>query len=450
MNESRNATKKAMTLTISRKLLLSYLAMALLTVVASTYAIVSLQNLNTLAYAIINQDFLLLDTTKRMIDALLAQESAEKKYLILRDASIAEIFWDRSSEFESDLRIVKKNQIPGLTSALSRITSLHEHHERLFRQEITLIEIKRYSEAAEISERESRQAIDGMLSDLRTTEKKVRENMDSRMEMIKVRGIEASRITVMLSLISLVAGFALALLITYGISRPLRKLEKATARIAEGKFDAELDIRRQDEIGRLANAFGVMTERLKILEAHNLDASPLTGLPGNIAIEEEIARRRAAKRSFALCHVDLDNFKPFADKYGYAWGSEIIKEVGNILAGHVRQGHGDGFVGHVGGDDFIIISEPGRAEAVCKQIVHRFDREIMKYYSEKDRHRGFIVGQDRMGKQQRFPLITITIAMVVDDGSRFANPLDMARRAAELKERAKTMPGSNFVSEEAS
>ena len=143
----------------------------------------------------------------------------------------------------------------------------------------------------------------------------------------------------------------------------------------------------------------------------------MTGLPGNMAIEMEIQKRLSEKKLFSLCHIDLDNFKPFADKYGYAWGSEVIKEVAQILTENVHTADLDGdFVGHVGG--------------------------------EKDRQKGFVTGKDRQGKQQDFPLVTMTIAVVTDDGSKFQGPLDMAKKAAELKEYAKTLPGSNYVKQE--
>ncbi|MEW6615686.1 MAG: diguanylate cyclase [Thermodesulfobacteriota bacterium] len=435
-----------MKLTIKRKLLFSYMAMVLLTVLASTYAVVSLQNLNKLAYTIINQDFMVVETSKAMMDALLAQESAEKKYLILKDLSLAEIFWIRSHEFSNRMNNLKKNRLSGMTVMLSKLASLHNQYEELFHQEIALVEENRVEDALNVSEGNGKKMIDDMASYLRAIQNKAEKDIDARMNLIKVRGIKASRMTAILSVISLVAGFSLAFVITHNISIPLRKLEKGTGMIAEGRFDYDLTINRHDEIGSLASAFTFMAERLKVLEALNLDASPLTRLPGNIAIEEEIKKRLSEKKSFSLCHVDLDNFKPFADKYGYAWGSEVIKEVANILTSQIRVSEQeDAFVGHVGGDDFVFISEPMQAEQICKQVVSEFDQHIPIFYSDRDREKGFIVGKDRKGVQQKFPLLTITIAIVTDDGTRFKNPLDMAKMAAELKEYAKTLPGSNYV-----
>jgi GGDEF domain-containing protein len=440
---------KGMKLTISRKMLMSYLAMAAIAIIASVYAIYSLQNLNELAYTIIDQDFFVTDISKNMVDTLVAQEAAEKKYLILKDQSIAELFWSRSEEFNNSLKNSIKINIPGISATLSRLLILHNRYDELFRQEMELIQDNRVEEAVKLSETESQKTIEEIATSLREIRMKAEENIDTRMNLIKMRGIQASRMTITLTVISLLVGLALALIITYTISKPLKELEKATGLIAEGQFDYNLNINRKDEIGSLAEAFGFMTERLKVLETLLLDASPLTGLPGNLAIEKEIERRFTKKKQFSLCHVDLDNFKPFADKYGYAWGSEVIKEVGNILISHVPMTENGGdFVGHVGGDDFIIISDPGKTDQMCQKIVDEFDRRIVRFYSEKDRQKGFIIGKDRQGNQQRFPLITVTIAIVTDDGTHYQGPLEMAQKAAELKEYAKTLPGSNYVKQE--
>jgi len=440
-----------MKLTINTKLLLSYLAMALLTVVASVYAFISLQNLNKLAYTIIAHDFIVLDTSKKMVDILLAQESAEKKYLILKDPSLATIFWQRSGEFNENLKRLKKNQIAGLNETLSQVSLLHERYDSLFSQEISLVQENLTGEASILSEGDGKKNIEAIASYLHAIERKAEKGIDTRMNLIKAQSVEASRITVILISVSLIVGFSLALLITYNIARPLRKLERATALIAEGQFDHSFNMNRPDAIGSLARAFLIMAERLKALEALNLDASPLTGLPGNMAIEREIERRLSEKKLFSLCHVDLDNFKPFADKYGYAWGSEVIKEVADILTSHrgtSGQGQEDAFIGHIGGDDFVIISEPGRAEHLSRQLIADFDCRILKFYCEEDRLNGFIMGRDRRGTQQKFPLITLTVAIVTDDGVCFKSPLEMAMVAAELKEYAKELPGSNCVKQE--
>jgi len=438
-----------MNLTIRRKLLLGYFAMAFLTVLASLYAVVSLGRLSDQANTIINEDVPVVETAKGLAETLLAQESAEKKYLILKDPQFAEIFGSLSREFNTGLELMGKSHSVTMTKRVALIGLLHRQYGDLFQKEIALVQADQVDQARLLSEQEGKPILDQIASTLRDCQKRGERDVEARMNMINEQGLRASRITILLSAISLAGGLLVALFITYNISIPLRKLERATKIIAGGDFDPVIEMERNDEIGSLARAFGVMTERLKELEALNLDASPLTGLPGNLAIERELERRRHEGKPFSLCHVDLDNFKPFADKYGYGWGSEVIKSVAKILTRHLdTYGEEDVFVAHIGGDDFVIIAEPVIAEAMSRQMVEEFDGHIDTFYSAEDRERGHIDGKDRKGQSQRFPLITVSVAIVTDDGSRFPSALAMAKKAAELKEYAKTLPGSNYVKQD--
>lgn len=438
-----------MKLTIYRKLLGSYLVMALLTVLAAAYAVYSLQRLNEQTYRIINDDVAVEDLSKELLDALIARQSAEKRYLILRDSSLAEIYRTRSGEFSTLLDELGKSRFPGAGDASSRIAVLNGQYDGQVAREASLIQANHADEAQAVSENEGNRAVDEMALLLRGLQKRAEQDVDLRMKAIKEQGLRASQVTVNLGLVSLAVALAIAILVTLNISRPLRRLEKATAVIAEGKFDADLRLDdRADEIGSLARAFGAMARRLKVLEERSRDASPLTGLPGNLAIEREIERRLHGRGRFSLCHIDLDNFKPFADKYGYAWGSEVIKAVADLMAAEMKAGGvSEDFLGHIGGDDFVFIAGPARAEELCRRTVAGFDDRIRRFYCQEDRDQGFFVGKDRKGVLQRFPLITVTIALVSDDGSRFKNPLEMSEAAAQLKEYAKTLPGNNFVTE---
>jgi CHASE3 domain sensor protein len=225
-----------MKLTIYRKLLLIYLAMVFLTVLASAYAIFSLQQLNELAYRIINEDFAVVDQSKSLLDTLIARESAEKRYLILRDPTLEEIYWSRSREFSRIFAQMQKSQFSGIETTISRLALLHGQYETLFSQEVGLVQGNQTEDAQVLSEGPGKKAIDEMALLVRAVQKKAEGDIDARMNRIKVQSLRASRLTVVLSLVSLVVGILLVLLVTYNISRPLRRLEKATAVIAEGKF----------------------------------------------------------------------------------------------------------------------------------------------------------------------------------------------------------------------
>lgn len=439
-----------MKLTISRKLLLGYLFMAMLTVLSSAYALFNLQKLNRVAYNITNHRFVIMENSKQLMDILLAQESAEKKYLILKDPELEQIFWQRSNEFKEELAGTRKLKLDHKTkNVVAEMEASQNRLKELFSEEVSLVQSGQLKEAKALSDTAGRATIDDMAVKLRDIQKNMDQAINDEMNLIARQGSTAVNMTMGLGLLSLILGVTLALVITRNISKPLQQLQKATRLIAEGHLDHKIEARRDDEIGALAKSFAHMTKRLKVLEELNLDASPLTGLPGNLAIENWIEQLLTQGKLFSLCQVDLDNFKPFADKYGYAWGSEVIKEVANMISGYISEGQMTGiFLGHIGGDDYVVIGDPDQVQAICKRLVTDFQSRIISFYEEKDAQNGYFVGKNRQGIVQKFPLITVTAAIVTDDGSRFTNPLDMARMAAELKEYAKMLPGSNYVTEE--
>ena len=439
-----------MKLTISRKLLLGYLFMAMLTVLSSAYALFNLEKLSKVAYKITNHNYVLMENSKKLMDILLAQESAEKKFLILKDPELEQIFWKRSYEFKDELAKTRHLKLDRKTkSTIAELDWLQNRLKDLFLEENILLQNGQLQEAQTLSDTVGRSTVDDMAIKLRNIQKNMDQAINDEMNLIARQGSMAVKMTMGLGLLSLILGITLALLITRNISKPLKQLQQATRLIAEGNLDHKIEARRDDEIGALAQSFAHMTKRLKVLEALNLDASPLTGLPGNLAIENRIEQLLAKGKSFSLCQVDLDNFKPFADKYGYAWGSEVIKEVANILQGYISEAKlTEIFLGHIGGDDFVVIGPPDHVESICQRLVIDFEGRILSYYAPEDAENRYFIGKNRQGIVQKFPLITVTASIVTDDGSRFKNPLDMARLVAELKEYAKMMPGSNYVTEE--
>jgi diguanylate cyclase (GGDEF)-like protein len=424
--------------------------MALLTLLVSAYAIFHLQKLNQVAHEITNHNFILVETTKSMLDALLTQESTEKKYFVFKDPSLEQIFWQRANDFKAGLTIMKKLQAGNRGDKnLDNLALLHDRYGVLFYQEISLLKDGRLQEAQAISDSSGKAAIEEMASELKNIQKKTEKAINDKMSLMTSQSDTATTMTLGLSFLALVLGVVLALVITSNISRPLRQLQRATGLIAEGKLDHEIQIKRNDEIGALAKSFIYMTQRLKILEEMHLDASPLTGLPGNSAIENRIQSLLTSRQLFSLCQVDLDNFKPFADKYGYAWGSEIIKEVADALTEYVQATpEQEIFIGHIGGDDFVVIAAPEQAKEICQKLVEDFAQRIIRFYDTQDAKRGYIMGKDRQGVMQKFPLITVSVAIVTDDGTQFKNPLDMAMTVAELKEYVKLLPGSNYMTRE--
>ncbi len=174
-----------------------------------------------------------------------------------------------------------------------------------------------------------------------------------------------------------------------------------------------------------------------------LHASPMTRLPGGRAIDEEVQRRLDRRTPFALSYVDLDNLKAYNDTYGYAKADGVVLQTAGILREAVAAFGGDGaFLGHVGGDDFVLLSGPERAKTLCDEIIAAFDRVIPLYYDREDRERGYIEAADRYGTRRRFSILSLSIATVLASPARFGEHAALARVAAELKDRAKRIPGS--------
>ncbi len=170
-------------------------------------------------------------------------------------------------------------------------------------------------------------------------------------------------------------------------------------------------------------------------------ASPTTQLPGSAAIEREVQRRIGEHAGFAFCYLDLDNLKAFNDFYGFAKADGVVRQTADILREVVSQlGDGSEFVGHVAGDDFVFIVAPSRVDAICQRIIESFDRIIPLYYEREDRQRGYIEAEDRYGNRRKFPVMSVSIAAVITDGT--TDHPELARLAAELKKKAKAVTGS--------
>ena len=182
--------------------------------------------------------------------------------------------------------------------------------------------------------------------------------------------------------------------------------------------------------------------------ARDLEANPLTKLPGNISIHRELEHRLATGHPVAVCYLDLNRFKAFNDHFGFKRGDEVIQRTAATLLEAVRSHGGpNDFVGHIGGDDFIIITSIDRAERLCEAIVQGFDAMVPQFYEEQDRARGYLLHTDRKGQQVKIPLLSISIALVTNETHPLTHPGEVAKIGAELKAYAKQFERSLYVKE---
>ena len=204
-----------------------------------------------------------------------------------------------------------------------------------------------------------------------------------------------------------------------------------------------------DDLLFLPSSFAIIKAKLEIMlgrASRSLDTNPLTYLPGNNSIVNFVQGAIADKQDFALAYGDLDNFKAFNDKYGFARGDEILMLTGRLIASTVlKQRTPTSFVGHVGGDDFVFCMPLNKIEDACKKIVATFDAVVPSFYDEDDRAAGKIISTDRQGNICAFALMGISIAIVCNINGCIKHYGQAAEAAAQVKKVAKSIPGSNYV-----
>ncbi len=177
----------------------------------------------------------------------------------------------------------------------------------------------------------------------------------------------------------------------------------------------------------------------------DVSVHPTTRLPGTNHIARDMQSRLEAGQHFAVCYADLDHFKEFNDRYGYAYGDGVIRLLSKILRDMVRGLAPGGFVGHIGGDDFIMNLPLEHLERTCDEIIRLFDELIPYQYTEEDRRAGYFLGKDRRGNIHRIPLMALSIGVVTNQFQVFEHTGQISELAAEMKTYAKSLPGSKYV-----
>ncbi len=176
-----------------------------------------------------------------------------------------------------------------------------------------------------------------------------------------------------------------------------------------------------------------------------LDTNPLTRLPGNNAICEEIKKRINSGSKFAVAYVDLNHFKSYNDKYGFNAGDELIKHTAKILMQTVKDSDPKGFIGHIGGDDFVFITAPDKIEPICESIINKFDGSIRHFYDQESQKLGYIETLNREGKLQKFPFVSIAISIVTNEKRPLSHIAEISQIAAEVKCKVKSFGKSAYL-----
>ncbi|MBI4800898.1 MAG: response regulator [Elusimicrobia bacterium] len=224
----------------------------------------------------------------------------------------------------------------------------------------------------------------------------------------------------------------------------LSGVSEVEAKVSTIELGADDFITKPFDVGELRARINRIIKR----KTTDVSLNPLTRLPGSPAIEEEVTRRLAAGASFAFAYIDADNFKAYNDVYGYAKGDSVIKRIAALVAdtAKIRSGP-DYFLGHIGGDDFILITAPDKIESAAHTIAEEFDRQILSFYTDEDRGKGYITTLDRNNRTRNFPIMSLTIAVIIPRGV-IKHYAKIVETAAELKRYAKDLrdrKGSIFI-----
>ncbi|MFH1867505.1 MAG: diguanylate cyclase, partial [Candidatus Omnitrophota bacterium] len=250
-----------------------------------------------------------------------------------------------------------------------------------------------------------------------------------------------------IAVIVIVAVVVFGLMLSRRVIGPISLLNTATKEVSAGDLNLRIHMDTHDELEELANTFNMMAVELKKMKEKAENANPLTKLPGNIVIQGAAEERIRNNKKFMVIYGDLDNFKAYNDKYGIYAGDKAIELAAAILKESIAQkGNPDDFVGHEGGDDFILLTTPDKAMDVGNYIIAQFDKRIHILYDKEDLDRGYIVARARHGNAMlKFPLLSISLSGVGNENRPLTSYGEITNIAAELKKKVKQGDGSNFL-----
>lgn len=429
---------------IARKLVLSFLSLLILLFVVSIYTLVNLNKLNQFNISILDIEFPIINSCSKLIDLILVQEQYARRQILYKDPEMDKLYLEKDEEINGIVENIKrvKNDKGHL---INRFESNYQKYT-----ELLISDLPKAINTSRIDANKLRTEIETTQEELIKITKAI--SNQANKDLLKKAGVISSigsmafKSAIIIFAIGLIFSIVLSVIITRNISGAVKKLKVATEMLATGRFDGFPVVKNKDELGELSIAFTHMSQRLKKLEELNLHKSPLTKIPGGIAIEENLQNRIDAKEQIAFCLIDIDNFKSYNDYYGYAKGNTFIKKTSEIIQeAIIKCGTTDDFVGHIGGDDFVVITKPKSYKDICESIIDLFDQMTPHYYSTEDYKRNFIKVRNRQREVVKYPVASISIAVVTNCNKTLESHLEYGEIAAELKAKLKSLSGSNYM-----
>lgn len=221
---------------------------------------------------------------------------------------------------------------------------------------------------------------------------------------------------------------------------PIAKVARlAMQRVPDQLYDF-VTVTRDGKYAGIVTVKDLLEKTIQIEVNTAKQLNPISGLPGNILIEKQLDEHLHSGQPFTLLYIDIDNFKPYNDVYGFEKGDAVIKLLANILKETLPKNE---FVGHIGGDDFVAILSHHPIHDLCKSIISEFDRSTSHFYTSHDLEQGFIIAKNRHGIEETYPLLSISIAGIINH--RRSNIFELAKQASEIKKKCKQVSGSAYL-----
>lgn len=432
--------------TVTKKVVIGYLVIVLFTLGAVGYALYQLHLQTRHTEHLVQIEFSTFELLRDLQQNLLALENIEKQLLILRDAELIGLRQNRNEELIRHILTLRSLPSNEQSQTLLKIFDTYRQADKHLAE---ALQHEDWAVATALSGSTMVPLRSQIVELLVAYRERQQRQINTDLTRLSQKTSAAFRATALLTLFGICLSAPVTITVIISIHRSVGALKRATQSISAGRFDHRLELSGDDEFSELTHDFYQMGEKLRELEQLHLDANPLTLLPGNRAIDRAIDTRINQKIDFCHLYIDLDNFKSYGDRYGYKAGSDVISQVGDLVQAVVNEcGNPDDLVGHIGGDDYVVVTSPDKGELLAQAIISRFDQMVPTFYSSDDRQAQSFVGKDRYGVVRKFPLMSISIAVIHSTRYKYPSRLAISQDCARLKEYLKLQDGSTYMVED--